>query len=50
MRKRLAILTITAITALSAIGAAAGAIVRPSPSPNSPAGGFCPSAELTCKM
>jgi hypothetical protein len=47
MRKRLAILTIAAITALSAIGAASGAITRPSPGPNS---GFCPPSELTCKM
>lgn len=50
MKKRLAILTITAVTALSAIGGATGAIRHPSPNPNDPNSGFCPSGELTCKM
>ena len=50
MRKRLAILALSAVTALGVVGSAAGALGNADPSPNAPAGALCPGADLTCKM
>jgi hypothetical protein len=51
MKKRLAILTITAITALSAVGTASAALWNRNygPHQNAPAGASCGAADTNCR-
>jgi hypothetical protein len=50
MRKRLALVTVTALSVAGALsGSALGFMGSAPPNPNAPGGAGCPGADLTCK-
>ena len=50
MRKRLALLTVTALSAAGALSGSAYGFMRSAPpNQNAPGGAGCPGADLTCK-
>jgi hypothetical protein len=51
MRKRLALLTVTALSVAGALaGSAYGIVGSAPPNPNAPAGAGCPGGDLACKL